>query len=469
MAMNFIHNSETLAFFDEVGVNLDPFFQTLWRHVVCVEVIIYHYQVRSRNHWEHVLETVRDLVRKDPAKSRALEYLDEWSGTFWQERQEKMRGVVEKYERALTGSIGIEQLGVRVEGGAAAKLSEETKKEIIDRSRNVVPQDQMRHLTEVMTVIEQHILSDRQKKFYVVIDQLDENWVEGEFRYRLIRALIETIKSWTKVTNLKLIVALRTDLLDRVYERTKSEGFQREKYEDYEILMEWTKPALLTLVERRISQLYKRQYTKGEVGFYDLFSDRVGPREPTFEYLVDRTQYRPRDLITFVNEILRGMKDKIIDHTQKISAQTIRQAEVNYSRKRLDALCDEWATEHPSLRTLLHLLENGPRQVAKSNIGHDRIEAVIIRLLELNKQDRVVATAQQYFDGDVKEDVWLDMAIEALYRTGAIGIKGPQQGPILWVFRAGTSGGRVLGRDVARLRVSGMLLHALNIRSGDAS
>ena len=72
MAMNFIHNSETLAFFDEVGVNLDPFFQTLWRHVVCVEVIIYHYQVRSRNHWEHVLETVRDLVRKDPAKSRAL-------------------------------------------------------------------------------------------------------------------------------------------------------------------------------------------------------------------------------------------------------------------------------------------------------------------------------------------------------------------------------------------------------------
>ena len=324
MAMNFIHNSETLAFFDEVGVNLDPFFQTLWRHVVCVEIIIYYYQVRSRNHWEHVLETVRDLVRKDPAKSRALEYLDEWSGTFWQERQEKMRGVVEKYERALTGSAGIEQLGVRVEGGAAAKLSEETRKEIIDRSRNVVPQDQMRHLTEVMTVIEQHILSDRQKKFYVVIDQLDENWVEGEFRYRLIRALIETIKSWTKVINLKLIVALRTDLLDRIYERTKSEGFQREKYEDYEIWMEWTKPTLLTLVERRISRLYKRQYTKGEVEFYDLFSARVSPREPTFEYLVERTQYRPRDLITFVNEILRGMKDKIIDHTQKISAQTIR-------------------------------------------------------------------------------------------------------------------------------------------------
>ena len=92
------------------------------------------------------------------------------------------------------------------------------------------------------------------------------NWVEGEFRYRLIRALIETIKSWTKVTNLKLIVALRTDLLDRVYERTKSEGFQREKYEDYEIPIEWTKPALLTLVERRIGQLYKRQYTKAEVG-----------------------------------------------------------------------------------------------------------------------------------------------------------------------------------------------------------
>ena len=463
MAMNFIHNSETLVFFDEVGVNLDPFYQTLWRHVVCVEIIIYHYQVRNRNHWEQVLQTIRDLVRKDPAKSKALEYLDEWSGTFWQERQEKMQGVVEKYERALTGNAGIEQLGVRVEGGAAARLSQETRKEIIDRSRKVVPQDQMRHLTEVMTVIEQHILSDKQKKFYVVIDQLDENWVEGDFRYRLIRALIETIKSWTKVANMKLIVALRTDLIDRVYERTKSEGFQREKYEDYEIPMEWTKPALLTLVERRIGQLCKRQYTKAGVAFYDLFSARVDPREPTFEYLVERTQYRPRDLITFVNEILRGMKGTIIDRTQKIAAKTIREGEVNYSRKRLDALCDEWATEHPSLRMLLRLLENGPRQVAKSNIGDDRIQAVIIRLLELDNQDSVVAAAQQYLAGDIKEDVWLDVAIETLYRTGAIGIKGPQQGPIRWVFRDGTSGGQVLGRDVARLRVSGMLLRALNI------
>ena len=232
--------------------------------------------------------------------------------------------------------------------------------------------------------------------------------------------------------------------------------------------MEWTKPALLTLMERRIGQLCKRQYTNADVGFYDLFSARVGPQEPTFEYLVERTQYRPRDLITFVNEILRGMKDKIIDPTQKIAAKTIRKAEVSYSRKRLDALCDEWATEHPSLRLLLHLLENGPRQVAKLNIGHDRIEAVIIRLLELDNQDIVVAAAQQYLDGNLKEDVWLDMAIETLYRTGAIGIKGQQQGPIRWVFRDGTSGGQVLGRDVARLRVSGMLLHALDITFGDA-
>ena len=284
----------------------------------------------------------------------------------------------------------------------------------------------------------------------------------------MIRALIETIKSWTKITNLKLIVALRTDLLDRVYERTKSEGFQREKYEDYEIPMEWTKPALLTLVERRIGQLCKRQYTKADVGFYDLFSAQVGLREPTFEYLLERTQYRPRDLITFVNEILRGMKDKIIDHTRKIATKSIHKAEVSYSRKRLDALCDEWVTEYPSLRLLLHLLEGGPRQVAKSNIGHDRIETVIIRLLELDKKDSVVAAAQEYFNGNLEEDVWLDVAIEALYRTGAIGIKGPQQGPIRWVFRDGTSGGQVLGRDVARLRVSGMLLHALNITLGDA-
>jgi hypothetical protein len=39
---------------------------------------------------------------------------------------------------------------------------------------------------------------------YVCVDKLDENWVDGKFRYLLIRSLIETIKDFSAVReNLK--------------------------------------------------------------------------------------------------------------------------------------------------------------------------------------------------------------------------------------------------------------------------
>jgi hypothetical protein len=47
-------------------------------------------------------------------------------------------------------------------------------------------------------------------------------------RLRLIRALIETCMDFAGVKNAKIIVALRSDLLDRVYRFTRDIAFLNE-------------------------------------------------------------------------------------------------------------------------------------------------------------------------------------------------------------------------------------------------
>ena len=72
---------------------------------------------------------------------------------------------------------------------------------------------------------------DQMKEFYILVDRLDERWVDDSIRFRMIKALMETLKSFRKIRNLKILVALRQDVLERVVQETNDISFQREKFE----------------------------------------------------------------------------------------------------------------------------------------------------------------------------------------------------------------------------------------------
>src|SRR5664280_895025 len=39
LALSYITNSTILQFFEQLGVNLDPFYKLIWRHAFCVELL----------------------------------------------------------------------------------------------------------------------------------------------------------------------------------------------------------------------------------------------------------------------------------------------------------------------------------------------------------------------------------------------------------------------------------------------
>jgi hypothetical protein len=197
---------------------------------------------------------------------------------------------------------------------------------------------------------------DEQKKFYILIDKLDERWVDASVRFRLIRSLLETLKTFRRIQNLKIIVSLRIDVLEKVLQETRDITFQREKYEDYFVKIKWDRNLLRNLVDERIKALFRRKYTGKDITFTDVFHNNVGNVSP-FDYMIEKTLYRPRDIIAFINQCLSEAHGHY-----EVTGQQVRRAEVEYSRIRREALEQEWESAFPTIRSLLKYVASRKRE-----------------------------------------------------------------------------------------------------------
>jgi hypothetical protein len=198
--------------------------------------------------------------------------------------------------------------------------------------------------------------SDERQHFYICIDRLDENWVDESFRYLLIRSLIEPIRDFLQVRNIKIIAALRADLIERVFRFTRDSGFQEEKYRSLYLPLRWTREQLLNLLDKRVNYLVQQTYTKRTVGYADLLPERVDKSSTAADYLVDRTLMRPRDLIEFFNSVIELAVAK-----PTITKDMILQGEGVYSKNRMRSLQDESINDYPALIECSKLLKQQTR------------------------------------------------------------------------------------------------------------
>lgn len=253
LALAYISNSTILTFVTELGVKLDIFFRLLWRHVFTVELLKSHFEITTEDSRNSFLARIRDIFRSKKHQ-HAVEYLENWGKSFWEETEYRIKEVTTNLENNVKDSIKAVIPGLSFSNEDIEALTEQQKKEVINRAQYVVNQVQIRQLSEIIDLVDT-VLSDPQKHYYLVIDRLDEDWIEDRLRYRLIRALIETVRDFRKVQNAKLIVAIRYDLLDRVFRLTRDAGFQEEKYESLFLPLDWTPEQLIDVLDQRINFL----------------------------------------------------------------------------------------------------------------------------------------------------------------------------------------------------------------------
>ena len=431
LSLGYLANSEVLKFFESAGAHLDVFYQLLWKHVIAVELIRYKYKITNESTQRTFLERLTTFFRKDKAKEQAVEYLRQWGANFWNETENRIKEVTTKIENDLRASISGSVAGQKMEAGGTEKLTEEEKVEVVSRGARAVNQVQIASLNNVLRLLGDDIFNDHQESYFVVIDDLDTHWVDDPLKYKLVRALIETCRAFKQVKRVKVVVALRLDLLQRVLTATKDSGFQSEKYEPLYLSLRWSNTQLLDLVNRRLDFLVKQRYTSKTLTIEDLFPAKI--HHSRFkDFLCERTFLRPRDAILFVNECLaRG-----IDRHQ-ITVQMVSDAEASYSEKRLISLTEEWSGVYPKLARYLEVLTNKAVTFPASELSKDALEEwALCSLLEDMQFSDPVANAGKilFIDGKGAPFEFTLALIDALYVVGAIGVKPEPQMPFYWSY-----------------------------------
>lgn len=425
LSLNFIATNKVIAFFEEAGVNLAPFYVLLWKHLLVVELIKNKFQIKDEAAYKNFMRAIPSMVgKRDRNKELALDYFQTWGNKFWQTTEERIKDLTNRVESSLSASVNGKMTGVDFNIEGAKSLTTEQRTEIREHGLDAVSRVQIRELENMLTVLEENIFDDDRNPYYVTIDMLDEDWADDRIRFKLIRSLIDVVNRFKRLSNVKIILALRHDLLYKVLHLETVSGFQEEKFKSLYLNLKWEKKDLESIVETRINSLIKRHYTNGDVGFNDVFPSRIDGLS-TLTYMLERTFYRPRDIIVFVNDCL-----ELCSGRPDISASIIKEAESTYSSERLQSLANEWNIVLPDLMHTSRLLFGLPSRFDVSVITeeylHGKFEEIALSLCHDSLDPVTKMLFGLYSNASTNFDSVRNYIFREFYAVGLIGVKsGP--------------------------------------------
>jgi hypothetical protein len=194
-----------------------------------------------------------------------------------------------------------------------------------------------------------------QRRVVVFVDELDRGWDSSEDAQAFVSGLFQACTSVNSLhPNLRVYVSLRKELyhdIPALYE-------DAQKHRDLLERVWWTEESLLELIAKRIR--YSAQQCGYDAERLATFSDldcwrgvfgsqyRGGP-ESSFLYVIDRTLYRPREIIQFCTEVLDIARTR---DALPLPFDAITRAEYGYSAERTKDIAAEYRFQYPGLMSV---------------------------------------------------------------------------------------------------------------------
>lgn len=438
LSMQYLHNS-VLRTINSWGVNLEIFYKYLWRHVCILELIRMRYgdadDVPSRI---QQMFPIAQIFKRDQKRARQVsqDYLRDYGEDYWVRTDTRIKKITAEFEEKITAdaklSAAIAQFSGSVGGDASRRKSNQIESEVQDRAQSIVSDFQISALNTVVDALEKYGFDDPQKSYFIVIDDLDKNWMPDDVLYLdLIKSLLSTVHELNcRLRSVKIIVALRENIYYRVFQKAAKHEPQREKWEDVLVRVKWTDDDLERMVDDRLAQVFKAEYTTDVPTLRTLLPARKASHaEDGLEYMMSRTFRRPRDVIDFVNKSLAETTEGV----SRFSWSAMTSAEVSYSEARLKAVIDEWRDSYFGLPALFPLLRKLGARFTLLDINDDEVYAVLggertsscswlqelaVRLL--NNNEPTVEIKKEF--------------LKALYLVGLVGIRHPQSHRVTYSF-----------------------------------
>jgi len=340
-----------------------------------VEILRHRYKVDTLADKNALLQSLRERFSRDVSKRAALDYLDEFGASFWETTDVRVREITSNFEQRIAVSGGA-KLGAGVASGSAkASFEKQTgvqeRSEEAERYQRIVNETQLPRLNKMLDVLDQDIL-DSQNYTYVVIDDLDRDWVDDHLTNDLIRCLFRAVLDLQRVQYLKVVVALRTNIFEYLDFGSRTGG-QEEKVRALAVTMRWNDTELRELTDERARAAAEMWNTPGINSLSDILPTHRSKFGLPWNYIVRRTLRRPRDVIAYLNQALALAAGK-----NRLRWEDLTEAENSYSDRRLLALRDEWKPTFPGIDRLLLLFRGAPLPMNRESFAERLNEAALL-------------------------------------------------------------------------------------------
>ncbi|MFD2719177.1 P-loop ATPase, Sll1717 family [Hymenobacter monticola] len=422
MSLKYLSNSDIIKYLKGLGTNLDLFYKVLWKHVFIVEFLKMQFgdDVNKEN---GAISSFIQRFLMGNKKRTLLEYLRKYHDDgFWEKTDIRVRTIEDQVKRGLTTELKLapEALQKLFNGTLKFEMGDVLvdKKEIANRAQKVISELQADSIYQVYDILKEDIFNTRQKRFYIIIDDLDKDWVDITIVYDLIRALVITINELKGIPGIKVIIALRDNLYEKALQETEARRMQREKFRQLNLNLEWNHASLKELLNKRLALLMRRQYSRETPTIDDIMPKSGSGKLSGFDYMIQRTLLRPRDIIAFFNKCIEKANGNSI-----ITRAILNQAEQEYSRERLEAIDDEWAENFGSIKPLCEFLKGGPPSFKISDLSVTDLERTLLAEIRDNTSQAYKIANDYVLGVNYTFQDALKSIVTILYRVGVLGVK----------------------------------------------
>lgn len=231
--------------------------------------------------------------------------------------------------------------------------------------------DSLYNLEEISSLLPalQEVLA--KERVFVFIDELDRGWDSSEDAKAFVAGLFQACVQVNRLhENLRVYISLRQEL----YADIPVLADDTQKYRDVMDTIRWSEESLLTLIAKRIRYSAEQQNSPGR---FERFNDLTcwswvfgdGPERSSFTYMIDRTLYRPREIIHFCSRVAQVVKaSKGSAAKLPLTFRAIESAERIYSSERAEDIAGEYGHQYPGLLSIFEVFRGRSQAFSREAI-----------------------------------------------------------------------------------------------------
>lgn len=201
----------------------------------------------------------------------------------------------------------------------------------------------------------------------ILIDELDKGWDNSEDAKYFIAGLFQATQKINLINvNLRIYVSIRQELFDNIPQIYEDAQKIREDVE----VIRWGRNELLELIARRIAHSFPAAEKLTAIKRWKtVFVSKLSSVDvDSLDYIIDRTQLRPRELLQFCKLCIECVDYSLV--SKRIDECAIAAAEESYSEQKTRDLASEYRFQYPYLLDVFEVFRAKKTYYAKEELDY---------------------------------------------------------------------------------------------------